>query len=332
MSRCLQLASLGQYYVAPNPMVGAVLVNASGLIIGEGWHHEYGKAHAEVNCFLDAESRAIESVDYGSCTLYVSLEPCSHYGKTPPCAKLIIEKGVGHVVVGMLDPNPLVAGRGIQMLRDAGIEVMVGVLEDQCRWLNRRFLTFQLHHRPYVILKWAQTADGFLDRKRVLAEAKDGPLVISSLLTKQIVHRLRAENMAILVGKNTALLDNPRLLTTRWSGHNPIRILLDSHKSVPTSYRIFSPDAATIVYSDNTDWEYILSDLAKRGVHSVLVEGGARVLRSVIDSGIYDEIHVEVSSATLASGQKGVPAPQIKLPDKPTMTLYQHRLYEIINK
>lgn len=331
MAHCLQLAQLGQYYVAPNPMVGAVLVDDGGCIIGEGWHREYGKAHAEVNCLMDAETRATLPIDYPSCTLYVSLEPCSHYGKTPPCAKLIIEKHIGKVVVGMSDPNPLVAGRGITMLRSAGIEVEVGVLEAQCRWLNRRFLCLQTQHRPYVILKWAQTADGYLDVQRTLTQAAEGPLMISSQLTKQIVHRLRAENMAILVGKRTALLDNPKLLTTRWSGRNPIRILLDRHQQVCKDNNIFSADAQTIVYSDNTDWKYVLSDMAERGIHSVVVEGGAQVLQSVLDSGIYDEIHIEVSPNTLVVGQKGVLAPAVVLPDKPAKVLYQHRLYEIIN-
>lgn len=332
MARCLQLAGLGQYYVAPNPMVGAVLVDATEHIIGEGWHREYGKAHAEVNCFLDAESRTVAPIDYSSCTLYVSLEPCSHYGKTPPCAKLIIEKGVGKVVVGMLDPNPLVAGRGVEMLRNAGIEVVVGVLEEQCRWINRRFLCLQIRHRPYVTLKWAQTADGFMDKERTLAEASVGPLVISSPLTKQLVHRLRAENMSILVGKRTALLDNPKLLTTRWAGRSPIRILLDRHHSVPSDSNIFSAETETIVYSDNTDWNFVLADLALRGIHSVLVEGGAQVLQSILDSGIYDEIHVEVSPEVLKSGQKGLAAPKVVLPQKPVVDLYHYKMYEIINK
>ncbi len=332
MARCLQLASLSQYYVAPNPMVGAVLVDNEEKIIGEGWHREYGKAHAEVNCFMDAEARAVGPVDYPSCTLYVSLEPCSHYGKTPPCAKLIIEKGVGKVVVGMLDPNPLVAGRGIKMLQDAGIDVVVGVLEQQCCRLNRRFLCLQTKHRPYVILKWAQTSDGFLDKKRTMAEAAEGPLIISSPLTKQIVHRLRAENMAIMVGKRTALLDNPKLKTTRWSGRNPVRVLLDRNQSVPRDNNIFSEGAETLVYSENTNWEYVLADLAKRGIHSVLVEGGAQVLQSVLDTGIYDEIHIEVAPEALGGESQGVPAPHVALPDSPAEVLYDHRLYEIIHE
>ena len=166
IAHCIEIARRGEYFVAPNPMVGAVLVGPDGMIIAEGWHEKYGEGHAEVNCFRAAEEKGLSPFNFHLSTLFVSLEPCSHYGKTPPCAKLIIEKGVGRVVVGMLDPNPLVAGKGVQMLRDAGIEVVVGVLEDQCRELNKRFLCLHEKHRPYVILKWAQTADGFIDKIR----------------------------------------------------------------------------------------------------------------------------------------------------------------------
>ncbi len=315
ISRCLQLAQLGRYYVAPNPMVGAVLVYGEGeseRIIGEGWHKEYGGPHAEVNCFASVrpenESKVRES------TLFVSLEPCSHYGKTPPCADLIIKKGVKRVVVGMLDPNPQVAGQGIERLRANGIEVVVGVMEEECRELNKRFLCLHEKHRPYVTLKWAQTADGFMDYKRELpkkgALTETKPLVISTPLNKRIVHKMRAENMAILVGSNTALLDNPKLKTTHWVGRNPIRVLLDRRKRVPKESAIFSPDAETIVYSENTEWQFILDDLAKRGIHSVLVEGGAQVLKHIIATGIYDEVHVEKGNIQIGDG---VAAPQIRL-------------------
>ena len=232
INRCLQLARLGEYYVAPNPMVGAVLVqhNANGdVILGEGWHEQYGALHAEPNCIRNAEESNPLGIDYKRCTLYVNLEPCSHYGKTPPCAELIIRKGIGRVVIGTLDPNPQVAGRGVKMMQEAGIEVMVGVLERECRILNKRFFCLQEKHRPYVILKWAQTADGYIDVKRT----KGNPLIISTPLIKQLVHQQRAENMAIMVGTNTILLDNPRLLTSHWSGRNPIRITLDRHGVVP---------------------------------------------------------------------------------------------------
>jgi diaminohydroxyphosphoribosylaminopyrimidine deaminase/5-amino-6-(5-phosphoribosylamino)uracil reductase len=311
--RCLQLARLGEYYVAPNPMVGAVLVSQSGEILGEGWHEQYGGPHAEPNCIRNAEQAHPQGVDYQSCTLYVSLEPCSHYGKTPPCAELIINKGIGRVVIGMLDPNPQVAGRGVRMLQEAGIEVRVGVLESECLQLNKRFVCLHTKHRPYVILKWAQTADGYIDVQR------DGgsPLVISTPLTKQLVHQQRAENMAIMVGTRTALLDNPRLLNTRWSGRHPIRICLDRHNVLPADSRIFSDDAPTIVYRDNTDWQYIIQDLAQRNISSVLVEGGATLLQHILDSGIYDEVHIEVSRFTMSqlagSDQVGVAAPNYAL-------------------
>ena len=330
IERTLQLARLGAYYVAPNPMVGALLVDEKGMVLGEGWHRVYGGPHAEVECFRDVEKR-YPSVDYKRCTLFVSLEPCSHYGKTPPCAKLIIEKGVGHVVVGSLDPNPKVAGQGVQMLRAAGIRVEVGVCEDQCRELNKRFLCLQEKGRPYVTLKWAQTKDGYLDRLRD-EQAKDNrtPLVISTPLTKQIVHKMRAENMAILIGSGTALKDNPRLLTTHWPGRNPIRILLDRRGRVPMNSRIFSDDAETIVYRECTDWSFILSDLATRGIHSVLVEGGAQVLQTIIQSGVWDEMHIEISDTEL--GESGVPAPAIKLPYVPTTIQDNHYMYEIKNQ
>ena len=270
IAHCIEIARRGEYFVAPNPMVGAVLVrNSDGEILAEGWHERYGEGHAEVNCFKAAESRNTEIPEYRNCTLFVSLEPCSHYGKTPPCAKLIIEKGVGRVVVGMLDPNPLVAGKGVQMLRDAGIEVIVGVLEKECRELNKRFLCLHEKHRPYVILKWAQTNDGFIDIKRT----NGSPLKISTPATKEIVHRMRAENMAIMVGTNTVPLDNPRLLNTHWEGRNPIRVTIDRHNRIPADARIFSDESETIVYRECTDWPYILSDLAKRNIHSILVEG-----------------------------------------------------------
>ena len=310
IARCIELARLGEYYVAPNPMVGVVLVrNSDETILGEGWHRQFGQAHAEVNCFADAE-RKEQNINYKDCTLFVSLEPCSHYGKTPPCAKLLIEKGVGRVVVGMQDPNPQVSGRGIEMLRRAGIEVVVGVLEKECRMLNKRFLCLQEKHRPYVTLKWAQTADGYVDNCRS-GKADGGALVISTPLTKQLVHRMRAENMAIMVGTRTVLLDDPRLLTTRWSGRNPVRITLDRHNVLPADSRIFSDESETVVYRGQTDWAYILSDLAARNIHSVLVEGGPTLLRSILDSGLYDEIHIEVSPVCIGNGVK---APCVVLP------------------
>ena len=327
IAHCIEIAQKGTYFVAPNPMVGAVLVrNSDETILAEGYHERYGEGHAEVNCFKHLEEKIenqkskIENLK--DCTLFVSLEPCSHYGKTPPCAKLIIEKGVGRVVVGMLDPNPLVAGKGVQMLRDAGIEVVVGVLEDQCRELNKRFLCLHEKHRPYVILKWAQTGDGFIDIKRT----SGSPIKISTPATKQIVHRMRAENMAIMVGTNTVLLDNPRLLNTHWEGRNPIRVTLDRHHRIPADARIFSDESETIVYRERTDWPFVLSDLASRNIHSILVEGGTTLLAHILQTGIWDEIHVEVAPEIMIGD--GVPAPKIDLPAN-YETVDGHKLYTI---
>ena len=320
IAHCIEIARRGEYFVAPNPMVGAVLVDENGTILAEGWHEKYGEGHAEVNCFRHLETSKYRDLEMSKCTLFVSLEPCSHYGKTPPCAKLIIEKGVGRVVVGMLDPNPLVAGKGVQMLRDAGIEVIVGVMEKECRELNKRFLCLHEQHRPYVILKWAQTADGFVDIKRT----GGSPLKISTPMTKEIVHRMRAENMAIMVGTNTVLLDNPRLLNTHWQGRNPIRVTIDRHGRIPADARIFSDESETIVYRDRTDWPFILEDLAKRNIHSILVEGGTTLLNHILETGIWDEIHVEVAPE-LTIGD-GVQAPQITLPDT-FEEVDGHRLY-----
>lgn len=320
--RCLQLAKLGEYYVAPNPMVGAVLVGSGDVILGEGWHMQYGGAHAEPNCLRNAEDNHPEGIDYKYCTLYVNLEPCSHYGKTPPCAELIIDKGIGRVVIGCLDPNPQVAGKGVSMLEDAGIEVHVGILEDECRELNKRFICLHEKRRPYVTLKWAQTADGYIDERR-----KSGnPLVISTPLTKQLVHQQRAENMAIMVGTRTVLMDNPRLLTTHWSGRNPIRVTMDRHRILSPDYNIFSSDSETIVYHDNTDWKTMLTDLASRNIHSVLVEGGTTLLNSIIASQVYDEVHIEISNEYMGEGKLGVEAPHYKFTTRPQI-FDQHLVY-----
>jgi diaminohydroxyphosphoribosylaminopyrimidine deaminase/5-amino-6-(5-phosphoribosylamino)uracil reductase len=219
----------------------------------------------------------------------------------------------------MLDPNPQVAGRGVKMMQEGGVEVHVGVLEKECRALNKRFVCLHTQHRPYVILKWAQTADGYID------VARDGgtPLLISTPLTKQLVHQQRAENMSIMVGTRTVLLDNPKLLNTRWSGRHPIRITLDRHGVLSPASNIFSFDSQTIVYADNTDWSFILSDLAARNIHSVLVEGGAILLQSILDSGLYDEVHVEVSKHSMpcvhGQGISGVAAPHYEFRTSPTI-------------
>ena len=366
IARCIEIARRGEYYVAPNPMVGAVLVAPSDSpmegerILAEGWHERFGEGHAEVNCFESLEKSKYRDIDLSKCTLFASLEPCSHYGKTPPCAKLIIEKGVGRVVVGMLDPNPLVAGRGVKMLREAGIEVVVGVMEKECRELNKRFLMLHEHHRPYVVLKWAQTGDGFIDRLRLTDRFADrrptpdpspegreekhlqGALAISTERTKAIVHRMRAENMAIMVGTNTVIMDNPRLMTTHWEGRNPIRVTVDRHGRIPMDARIWgttpgpSSDYAgidpVIVYRERTDWGYILEDLAGRGIHSIMVEGGTTLLNHIIETGVWDEMHIEVAPEITIG--EGVAAPNVNLSDfnGDLEVVDGHKLYTIYRK
>ena len=347
MQRCLQLAQLGEYYVAPNPMVGAVLVSDEGVILAEGWHQKFGGPHAEVNCFLDAERKGVTGEQIHSATLYVSLEPCSHYGKTPPCAELIVSKRPKRVVCGMKDPNPQVAGRGIERLQQEGIELTVGVLEKECRYLNRRFLMLHEHKRPYIILKWAQTADGFLDYKRdIPSNAPEcagtcnagEPLAISTPQTKQLVHKMRAENMAIMVGSGTILLDNPHLTNTHWQGRNPVRIVLDRRHRInvpftvlhdadkPSHYLTNVPK--TIILHDTDDLHDVFRKIGAMNIHSVLVEGGAQILHALIEEKLFDEMHIEVNPR-LRIGD-GVAAPQIPLHDSECQIIDGNRLYTLL--
>jgi len=287
MRRCIQLAENGLQGARPNPMVGAVIV-CGDRIIGEGYHVRCGEGHAEVNAF--ASVRAADEHLLPSSTIYVSLEPCAHYGKTPPCADLIVSKGVRRVVVGCVDPFAKVQGRGIQKIRDAGIEVAVGVLEKECRELNRRFFTFNTAHRPYVILKWCMTADGFLDNNfRQMA--------LSSPFTTMLSHKLRAENDAILIGRVTDMRDRSRLDVRHWRGRNPMRLVID--RSRPCFPEVdFSRPAVP----------QILDCLYRRGVQSLIVEGGAVTHKSFIDAGLWDEIRIEMSPVTSGGGTR---APQI---------------------
>lgn len=289
MRRCLQLARNGMQNARPNPMVGAVIVSGSGRIIGEGYHVRCGEGHAEVNAFRSVRPED-ESLLPGS-TIYVSLEPCAHYGRTPPCADLIVSKGVRRAVVGCVDPFAKVEGRGIEKLRQAGIEVTVGVLEEECRELNRRFITFNTHRRPYVMLKWAQSANGFID-------SGFSPVSLSSPFTRMLVHKLRAENDAILVGRVTEERDRPGLDVRLWHGRNPMRIVLSSR--LP-----FSPDEdlSQPVIPQLMRW------LHSRGVQSLIVEGGARTLQGFISSGVYDEIRVETSPVSIADGTRAPALP-----------------------
>ena len=272
MRRALCLAGNGLLDASPNPMVGAVLVDPSGKIIGEGWHRRCGEGHAEVNAVASVADTSL----LRNATMYVTLEPCSHYGKTPPCASLIIEKGIPRVAIGCLDPFEKVAGRGVRMLKDAGVEVVTGCLEKECLELNEKFVTSHRRKRPFVTLKWAESADGYIDGK------------ISTPLTSMLTHRLRATHDAILVGSGTVLADNPRLDTRLYAGHSPLRVILDRRGRVMDAV-----DGTTIIYREFSSLNDVLEDLYKRGITSVLVEGGAELHRSFIDSGLWDAMRIE---------------------------------------
>ncbi len=302
MLRCLQLAQYGQGKVSPNPMVGAVVVHHD-KIIGEGYHQEYGSAHAEVNAIRSVQDQQLLCES----TLYVNLEPCSHYGKTPPCTELILEKKIPQVVVGIQDPYPQVAGRGIQQLRNAGVEVVVGFMQEACEELNKRFLTFFQKKRPYVILKWAQSSDGFMDKKREIGDGNE-PVKFSSGITRMLMHKQRTEEDAILVGTRTVLLDNPWLTVRHWKGRNPLRIVMDRKGIIPPGSYVKDTSTPTLVWNNphalnnQDDVATLLSHLYDRQIQSVIVEGGAAVLNSFIQTGLWDEANVETSDFPLGSG------------------------------
>ena len=272
MRRCLQLAANGLQGARPNPMVGAVIV-ANDRIIGEGYHVRCGEGHAEVNAFASVKPEDEHLLT--EATIYVSLEPCAHYGKTPPCADLIIKKGVKRVVVGCVDPFAEVQGRGIEKIRHAGIEVIVGVLEEECRWLNRRFFTYHSKHRPYIILKWAQTANGFIDDHFK-------PLMISNEQTQMLSHKLRAEEDAILVGHTTFDRDHPQLNVRHWHGSDPKRIVLTHDRPLPQ----------------------LIDDLYQHGIQSLIVEGGRQTHEAFIQAGLWDEIRVEIAPISVSEGTR----------------------------
>lgn len=325
MRRCLQLAANGRQTCSPNPMVGAVIVH-NGRIIGEGWHRKAGEPHAEPNavrsvtaCELLCES-----------TLYVSLEPCSHYGKTPPCVDLILQWGIPRVVIGTLDPFPLVAGRGVAKLKDAGVEVVVGMEEKACKALNESYFKYLTTGRPRIILKWAQTADGFIDYIRTVGDQKTS-LKISTPFTQLITHKLRSECDAILVGTNTALLDDPSLNVRFWSGKNPLRLAIDRLGVIPATSKLLDGCIETIIFSGvksgiegKTRWiklnfeqdvlSQMMSELYLLKIQSLLVEGGALIHESFIQADLWDEIQVETSGQNVGIG---VRAPIIsKIPCK----------------
>ena len=309
MMRCIQLAQNGKLGAAPNPMVGAVVV-CDGRIIGEGYHAKCGEAHAEVNAINSVKDESL----LRRSTLYVSLEPCAHYGKTPPCAKLIVSKGIPKVVIGCQDPFSKVAGKGIEILKQAGCEVVVGVLEKACQDLNKAFFTVQLKHRPFITLKWAQSADGFMD-----VERNDGePVKLSSPLTQLIAHKRRAEHQAIIVGTQTARLDNPSLNVRDWCGPQPLRIVIDKDLTLPRHLHLFDGSQPTLVVTEKNETiagamtlqvdfnqsilPQLMEELQRRNIQSLLVEGGSKLLQSFIDEGLWDEAYVEHCPQVLGHG------------------------------
>src|SRR5690606_17106301 len=322
MQRCLDLAVLGGGQVSPNPMVGAVIVHED-TILGEGFTSPFGGAHAEINAIQQVIDRVGEnsaSAYFKSSTLYVSLEPCAHFGKTPPCVDRIIELGFPSVVVACQDPFAKVNGLGIRKLRDAGIETIVGVMEEEAKWLNRRFFTRLQHARPYVILKWAETTDGFI------APTHQAQKWISNKASKQLVHQWRTEEDAILVGRNTALIDDPELTVRHWRGRNPKRILIDRDLDVSAEAKLFNDEAETIVFNARqTEWnsdlklielenfdlyypEMVLYQLHLMDVQSVIIEGGRGILDQFIKRNLWDEARILVGTQRWGDG---ILAPQI---------------------
>lgn len=315
MHRCIQLARLGERRVAPNPMVGCVVVHHD-RIIGEGFHQKYGEAHAEVNAICSVVDQTLlkQSV------LYVNLEPCAHYGKTPPCADLIVDCGIPKVVIGTVDPYAEVAGKGIEKLRKNGVEVEVDVLSEQCLELNRRFFVFHREKRPYIFLKWAQTADGFVDIDRT-KPAFGQPTWITNEMARIAVHKQRASESAIFIGTETALKDNPSLTLRDWYGEQPLRVVPDRKQRLPANLNLFDKQAPSVLltpqpYPDRQDIAIIptgsdddaidkmLTYLFENGILSVIVEGGPRMLQSFIERKLWDEAHVYIGQITFKAGIK----------------------------
>jgi diaminohydroxyphosphoribosylaminopyrimidine deaminase/5-amino-6-(5-phosphoribosylamino)uracil reductase len=341
MRRCIQLAQLGAGYVAPNPMVGAVLVH-DDRVIGEGYHMQYGQAHAEVNC-MNSVAEADRHLIADS-TIYVSLEPCAHFGKTPPCADLIIRHQIKKVVVGCRDPFTEVNGKGIEKLNAAGIEVIIGVLERECIGLNKYFFTFHLKRRPYIILKWAQSADGFIGAVSQENNAKRA--LISNALTNRVVHKWRGEIASILVGTETAAKDDPSLTTRLWKGNDPTRLVIDRSLRLPQTLQLFDGSAPTIIFNDlqssqegslvycNLEGadhllEAVCEQLYTRNINSVLVEGGARLLQSFIAAGLWDEARIITNTNLLL--HDGVAAPVLNEGELATKYFYLNDEVKIVH-
>lgn len=339
MQRCLEIAEMGMAEVSPNPMVGCVIVH-DDIIIGEGYHQKFGEAHAEVNAVHAVFSNYPDTAAslLSRSTAYVSLEPCAHFGKTPPCADLLIKHRVKKVVIGNTDPFPDVNGKGITKLREAGIDVISGILKDKCTELNRRFFTRVEQQRPYIVLKWAETANGYFAPKNTLQEWISGPLA------KKLVHKWRTEEDAVLIGKYTAIYDNPQLTTREWQGKNPIRIVVDKNLQVPATHHIYNDASKTLVFNEvktvvennihyiqMEDMQYYLPQkiafqLYLMDIQSVIIEGGANLLSQFIKAGLWDEARV-FNSAT--SWQEGIEAPAIHgvIKDQINVGLDRLRIY-----
>jgi len=341
MQRCIELAQLGAGNVSPNPMVGAVIV-CDGNIIGEGYHEQYGKAHAEVNAVNQVLAEFDNAEDLlKKSTIYVSLEPCAHYGKTPPCADLIIKHQIPKVVVGCRDPFDQVNGKGIEKLQAAGVEVVNGVLEAECQWLNRRFFTRVKKQRPYIILKWAQTNDGFF------APADNSQLWITGEESRRLVHKWRSEEDAILIGKNTAAIDDPKLNTRFWPGKSPKRVVIDRRLELGHHLNIYDQSVETLIFNEvKTDIkgkikyialedfdrfvpQYILFQLYLQDLQSVIIEGGVHTLNSFIEAGLWDEARIFTGQAILVQGTK---APCINGITSNELLLGTDRLKILFNK
>ncbi|GAA3517609.1 bifunctional diaminohydroxyphosphoribosylaminopyrimidine deaminase/5-amino-6-(5-phosphoribosylamino)uracil reductase RibD [Aquimarina addita] len=320
IKRCIQLAKNGLGTTYPNPLVGSVIVH-QGKIIGEGWHYQAGEPHAEVHAINSVKDTSL-LID---ATIYVSLEPCSHYGKTPPCCDLIIAKGIKKVVIGTIDPFAKVSGTGIQRLINAGCDVKIGILEKECQELNKRFLTYHNHKRPYVILKWAETADGFIAPKK---RSERAPAWITNTYSRQLVHKWRAEEQSILVGNQTVIQDNPKLTIRDWSGIHPIRISIDLHHKIPKDSKILDQQVKTMIVTTQknslinaTNLLYEFTDptpniadklcniLHTHTIQSILVEGGTQTIQSFIDLNLWDEARVFKGTTYFKAGIK---APVIK--------------------
>ena len=316
--RCIELAKNGLGTTYPNPLVGSVIV-CEGKIIGEGWHKKAGEAHAEVNAVNSVKDKSLLK----KATIYVSLEPCSHFGKTPPCCDLIIKNKIPNVVIGTVDPNVKVAGNGIKKLMEAGINVTVGILEDECNELNKRFFTFHEKKRPYIILKWAESQDGFIAPKEKLEKK---PVWITNQYSRQLVHKWRTEEQAILVGTQTVIDDNPKLNARDWSGNNPIRVVLDQNNRIPKDSYVFDNKVKTILFSkskqtikkENSIFEYldfeqdiaiqIIETLHQHQIQSVIIEGGRQTLETFIDANLWDEARIFIGDVIFKTG---TPAPKL---------------------